>query len=93
MAGKLPRNLTQQAVEQLPVSGQLNKLLGDQTSLSGHSLAQPPLSMLRKAVRVPCALPLRQRAHLPCAKRFVTTDAASSHTERANVPKVRSTAI
>ena len=52
--------------------------------------------MLSRALRIPCAPPLRQNAFTPLAKRSVgpwarrtvTTDAASSHAEKEHVPEV-----
>ncbi|KAL8745880.1 MAG: hypothetical protein Q9190_002026 [Brigantiaea leucoxantha] len=42
--------------------------------------------MLSKSLRAQCALPMRQRVFVPLSRRAVTTDAASSHAERENVP-------
>lgn len=47
---------------------------------------------MSRVLKAPCALPLRQRAFpAPLAKglaRTVTTDAASSHAEKEQVPEV-----
>ena len=50
--------------------------------------------MLSRSIRRSIASPLRQRFVAPAARpaftsRFVTTDAASSHAERDQVPEVR----
>ena len=50
-----------------------------------RGLAAPPS---RQRALLTGTQPLRLRAIVPQAGRFVTTDAASSHTERENVPEV-----
>lgn len=60
------------------------------TASSTALLRQLPATiMLVRALRRGGALPLRQRAIVPLARRTVTTDAASSHAEKEHVPEAR----
>lgn len=68
------------------------QLFGSPGAQQRSFISSPPsITMISRALRTSRALPLRRNALVPrCqAKRTVTTDAASSHAEKENVPAVR----
>ncbi len=57
------------------------------------SILLTTFTMLSRALRPARALPLRSRPLASLSKRLVTTDAASSHAEKEQVPEVRKTSL